>query len=96
MFSAGAIDRVDDPALVVVTPESIDHESSADATDDGSGDETQRRRYGWLVDTVGVTEPIEPADIQPVRTSARLIRGRVDLEDGPATLLDERVIHPQP
>lgn len=88
VISAGTVERVDDPALVVLTSEAV----SSDAPDDSAGDDGSRR-YGWLVDDVGVTETIDPADVQPVRTSARMVRGRVDLESGPATVLDERVMH---
>lgn len=88
VFSAGSVERVDDPALVVLTLEAVAGDSSEEPARDDAN-----RRYGWLVDDVGVTEPIDPADVQPVRTSARLIRGRIDLESGPATVLDERIMH---
>lgn len=87
VFSAGALERVDDPALVVLTADAVGGDA-ANAAAEGSN-----RRYGWLVDDVGLTETEDPADVQPVRTSARVIRGQVALESGPAMVLDERVMH---
>ncbi|ARS91645.1 hypothetical protein B1756_02940 [Natrarchaeobaculum aegyptiacum] len=87
VFSAGTVERVDDPALVVLTADAV----GSDAT--GTAAESSSQRYGWLVDDVGVTETVDPATIQPVRTSARVIRGQVVLESGRAMVLDERVMH---
>lgn len=50
-------------------------------------------RYGWLVDDVGVTASVDPAAISRARTSARVVRGRIDLDGGAATLLDDRAMH---
>lgn len=48
-------------------------------------------RYGWLVDEVGVSESIQT--VRTSRTSTEAVRGRVTLEAGSATMLDEEAMH---
>ncbi|WP_049925971.1 chemotaxis protein CheW [Halopiger goleimassiliensis] len=85
--------RVVDLPRVVASP-SASVERPAEAAllvlDDAIG---ETARFGWLVDDIGDTETVRPDEVESTLPSAQIVRGRLDLESGPALLLDEQAIH---
>ena len=83
---------VDLPRVVASASRSVSRPAEAAllVLDESIGEGT---RYGWLVDDVGDTRTIWPDELEATRTSARIVRGRIDLGDDGGLLLDERAIH---
>lgn len=49
--------------------------------------------YGWLVDDVDATTTVRRSDLEEPRTSARLVRGRLEIDDTAVLVLDEDAMH---
>lgn len=48
---------------------------------------------GWLVDAVGVAKPVLPSAVDPPRTAARFLEGRIELEGREVLWLDDLAIN---